>query len=85
LVLGGSITALAGAIATVVYVFQPWRTCDYDDTPSACSMLPFDAAVMTVAMVATVLGVAGAVAGVSLLRAERSRRRIEAGGPRWLA
>tara|TARA_Y100000114_G_scaffold141082_1_gene146531 strand:- start:5103 stop:5246 length:144 start_codon:yes stop_codon:yes gene_type:complete len=27
-----AIVALAGALVIVVYFFQPWRSCDYEDT-----------------------------------------------------
>jgi len=63
MVMLGSILAVAGFVVTVVYIFQPWRTCDYDDSPAACSMLPFDAAVLAIAMIAMVVGVVLAVGG----------------------
>ena len=63
MVICGSILAVAGFIGTVIYIFQPWRTCDYDDSPAACSMLPFDAAVLAVAVIATVVGIVLAVGG----------------------
>lgn len=62
MIIVGAVLAVAGFVTTVIYIFQPWRTCDYDDSPAACSMLPFDAAVLLLAMVATVIGV-GLVAG----------------------
>ncbi|MBF4629617.1 hypothetical protein ITJ42_00115 [Clavibacter michiganensis subsp. phaseoli] len=56
LVLGAAL-ALIGAGVTVLYFFQPWRTCSYEDSAAGCAMLDADAAVMVVAMVATLLGV----------------------------
>jgi hypothetical protein len=55
LILGGAL-ALIGASVTVLYLFQPWRTCPYDDSPAACAMLTGDAVVMYAAMVVTLLG-----------------------------
>ena len=57
LVGGSALFALAGAAVAVVYFFQPWRSCDYEDTSAGCVMLPADATVMGVAMVVTVLAV----------------------------
>jgi hypothetical protein len=54
----GAGIALAGAIVTIVYIFQPWRTCLYDDAGAACGMLPADAAVMTTAMLGGLVGLA---------------------------
>lgn len=54
-VLGGGI-ALVAAIVTIVYFFQPWRTCPYDDSSAACVMLPADAAVMATAMLGVLVG-----------------------------
>ena len=48
--------AITGAAVTLLYLFQPWRTCSYDDAAAACSMLPGDAAVMILAMFATLMG-----------------------------
>lgn len=55
LILGAAL-ALIGAGVTVLYFFQPWRTCSYEDSAAGCAMLDADAAVMVVAMVATLLG-----------------------------
>jgi hypothetical protein len=64
----GGLLALAGFATSVVYFLQPWRTCDYDDSPAACAMLPADAGVMTVAMFVTVFGLAVGVVGIYLWR-----------------
>jgi hypothetical protein len=56
LVLGAAL-ALIGAGVTVLYSFQPWRTCSSEDTAAGCAMLDADAAVMMIAMIATLLGV----------------------------
>lgn len=66
LILGlGIVAGLVALVVTIVYVFQPWRSCSYDDTPAACAMLPGDAAVMMTAMatmpVAAIVTVVGAV------------------------
>jgi hypothetical protein len=55
LVLGAAL-ALTGTGVTALYFFQPWRTCSYEDSAAGCAMLDADAAVMVVAMVATLLG-----------------------------
>lgn len=52
-----AIVALAAALVTVVYFFQPWRSCDYEDTPAGCAMLPGDATVMGIAMITTLVAV----------------------------
>lgn len=70
LVAGSALLAGIGAIVAVVYFFQPWRSCDYEDTSAGCAMLPADAAVMTVAVVVT-LGAVGALV-LALLAKERS-------------
>ena len=57
LVTVSALLALTGATVTVVYFFQPWRSCDYEDTSAGCAMLPVDAAVMTVAAVTTLVAV----------------------------
>jgi hypothetical protein len=44
LVLGAAL-ALIGAGVTVLYSFQPWRTCSSEDTAAGCAMLDADAAV----------------------------------------
>ncbi|WP_082561727.1 hypothetical protein [Microbacterium sp. Root61] len=56
-VAGSALCALVGAIITVAYFFQPWRSCDYEDTSAGCAMLPADATVMAVAAVATIVAV----------------------------
>jgi hypothetical protein len=63
LVVGGVVTAV-GAGLTLLYLFQPWRTCSYDDTPSACAMLPGDAAVLALSAVGTLIGATVLSAGV---------------------
>ncbi|WP_411721050.1 hypothetical protein [Mycetocola sp.] len=60
----GGVIALAAAIVTYVYFFQPWRTCPYDDSSAACSMLPADAAVMATAMLGVLVGLV--ILGVGL-------------------
>ena len=67
----GATLALVGAIVTVVYLFQPWRTCPYDDSPAACAMLPADATVLAIAVCATLIGVLILVLGLLLRPASR--------------
>ena len=73
----GGLLALAGCATSVVYFLQPWRTCDYDDSPAACAMLPADAAVMTAAMFVAIVGLAVAALGVYFWR--RTISAIQAG------
>lgn len=42
----GGVLAGIGLIGSVVFLFQPWRTCTYDDSPAACAMLPGDYAAL---------------------------------------
>lgn len=69
MVAGSALFALVGAIVTVVYFFQPWRSCDYEDTSAGCAMLPGDAAVMAVAAIVTLVAVGVFV--LALLTKER--------------
>ena len=69
----GAVIAIAGAIVTIVYIFQPWRSCPYDDSPSACGMLPADATVMSIAMLGTLVGLVIVVLGLLLRRADANR------------
>ncbi len=66
----GAGVALIGSIVTVVYLFQPWRTCPYDDSPSACAMLPMDATVMAIAMWSTLVGLVILGLGVFMKRVD---------------
>lgn len=63
IVVSGSITVVAG-IVTVIYFFQPWRSCSYEDTSAGCAMLPGDAAVMAVSMWSALVGLV--ILGVAL-------------------
>lgn len=60
----GGAAAVAGGIVAFVFLLQPWRSCPYDDVPAGCVALPFDAAVMTIAMIVALLGFIVAVAGI---------------------
>jgi hypothetical protein len=73
LVVGSGLVALIGATVTVVYFFQPWRSCDYEDTSAGCAMLPVDAAVMAAAAVTTILAIGVLV--VTLLFKKRTAVR----------
>lgn len=52
----GAATSVTGALVSTLFLLQPWRSCSYDDRPSACAMLPADA---TVFMVSTIVTLAG--------------------------
>ena len=64
LMIAGGVTAIAGIATSIVYMFQPWLTCPYDDTPAACAMLPADAAILAVALIASFLGLCVLVSGI---------------------
>ncbi|WP_404434635.1 nucleotidyltransferase domain-containing protein [Microbacterium lacus] len=78
LVAGSALVALVGAIVTVVYFFQPWRSCEYEDTSAGCAMLPVDATVMAVAAVVTLAAVGdpGRDSEQSDWRAKSDRSRV---------
>lgn len=65
--IGASVAVLAAATA-VLFFFQPWRRCPYEDTSVGCAMLPHDAAVMVTAFAIAVIGAGCALsAGFSLV------------------
>ena len=64
LMIAGGVTATAGTVTSLVYLFQPWRTCPYDDTPGACAMLPADTAILAIALIASFLGLCVLVGGI---------------------
>jgi hypothetical protein len=69
----GAVIAMAGALVTIVYIYQPWRICPYDDSPSACGMLPADATVMSIAMFGTLVGLVIVILGLLVRRASANR------------
>lgn len=69
----GASLAPVGGIVTVVSLFQPWRSCPYDDSPSACAMLPADATVLAIAVVLALIGVLILVIGLLLRPREEAR------------
>ena len=73
LLLVGIAAAVIGLFGTVLYLFQPWRTCPYDDSPAACAMLPGDAMVMAAAFALLCVGVATAV--IALIVRTRTQGR----------
>lgn len=84
LLVAGGVATAAGASLTLLYLFQPWRTCSYDDIPSACAMLPGDAAVLASAMVGTLVGATVLLAGLlgpGLVAGTPSAGESVAGGP----
>lgn len=60
----GAVVILSGAVV-VLYFFQPWRSCDYEDTSAGCAMLPHDAAAMGVAVMACLASVGTLVAALT--------------------
>lgn len=73
LMIACGIVGLVGAVVSVVYFFQPWRTCSYEDTSAGCAMLPQDAAVLQLALGAAVVGVTLFVLGCVLYQTRRSQ------------
>jgi hypothetical protein len=73
LVAESAVVALVGAVVTIVYFFQPWRSCDYEDTSAGCAMLPADATVMAVAMFAALAAMV--VFAFALMAKDRSEAR----------
>lgn len=68
-----AVTAALSVIVTVVYFFQPWRSCDYKDTSAGCAMLPADANVMLIAILVALA--AASVLVISLLAKEKAHSR----------
>jgi hypothetical protein len=60
--IGAAVAVLGGATA-VLFFFQPWRSCPYEDTSVGCAMLPNDAAVMVIALGIAVVGAGMFIAG----------------------
>jgi hypothetical protein len=54
LLLSGVVT-VAGVIVSVVYFFQPWRNCPYEDRTVGCAVLPQDAQVMAIAVISALI------------------------------
>ena len=80
LIIPGAVLTVGGAVTTVVYFFQPWRTCPgVDDAPDACPMLPLDNQIMSVAMLVTLIGVIVLTLGIVLqvTRASRVKAKVE--------
>ncbi|MFD6137989.1 hypothetical protein [Isoptericola sp. NPDC060257] len=63
MLVGGTSLAILGAVVSVVYFLQPWRTCPDEDSSAGCAMLPLDASIMSAAMVVTLFATAVAIAG----------------------
>lgn len=61
----GAALAVIGATVAVVFFFQPWRSCPYEDTAVGCAMLPRDATVMTVGFTVGMIGIAVATVGLA--------------------
>lgn len=71
LLISGAVLALVSGAVVVLYFFQPWRSCDYEDTSAGCAMLPHDANAMLVAMLGLVAGVVVFAAGALVRRTAR--------------
>ena len=76
LLLVGIAAAVIGLFGTVLYFFQPWRTCPYDDSPAACAMLPGDAAVMAAAFALLCVGVVTVVIALIVRTQTQSRSSL---------
>ena len=59
----GASVALLGAATAVLFFFQPWRSCPYEDVSVGCAMVPHDAAVMVTAFAIAVIGAGMLVVG----------------------
>ena len=64
----GVVFALLGAGVTILYLFQPWRTCPDDDTPAACPMLPTDAIILVIAFCASLVAMIVVIAALAVIR-----------------
>jgi len=65
MLVGGTSLAVVGAVVSVIYFLQPWRTCPDEDSSAGCAMLPLDASIMSAAMVVTLFAMAVAIAGAA--------------------
>lgn len=71
----GGVLALVGGVTTVIYIWQPWRSCSGEDTSAGCAMLSGDAAVMAAAMLVVVAGVVLLVVAAVLASSRTGSRR----------
>ena len=76
LLLIGIAASVIGLFGTVLYFFQPWRTCPYDDSPAAGAMLPGDAAVMAAAFALLCVGVVTVVIALIVRTQTQSRSSL---------
>lgn len=67
----GAVVAMLGGATAVLFFFQPWRSCSYEETSAGCAMLPIDAAMMATALGVAVVG--GAVFVTGRLQSRRSQ------------
>lgn len=70
----GASAALLGAATAVLFFFQPWRSCSYEDTSVGCAMLPDDAAVMVTGLGIAIIGSVVSVVGRLLSRRSQAAR-----------
>lgn len=68
----GVLISVRGVLVSPAYLFQPWRSCEYEDVAAGSSMLPGDAAVMMVTVFAIPVGVVVAIMGLIASRRHRS-------------
>lgn len=64
MVTASAVVILSGAVV-VLYFFQPWRACDYEDMSAGCAMLPHDAAAMVFAVITCLVGTGAYVAALA--------------------
>lgn len=82
LLAASALVALVGAVVTVIYFFQTWRRCDYEDTSVGCAMLPADANVMTAAVVVTLVAIGAFVLALRAKGRSTAAAARELGKPR---
>ncbi len=67
----GAVLCAGGATAVVLFFFQPWRSCEGEDTSVGCAMLPGDAAMMQLSGLVFLIGVIVVASGLLSRPAER--------------
>lgn len=65
----GLALALVALVSVIILFFQPWRSCDYEDSSAGCAVLPRDATLMIMALIAGAVGMVLTMAGAMLRRA----------------
>ena len=75
LITWGAVVAVIGGAVVMLFFFQPWRSCDYEDTSAGCAMLPHDAAAMFVEAMVFVVGISVVAAGLLTRRSPAGSKR----------